>query len=208
MKYVIIDTEGNGLFDFKRPADAEGQPRLASLAMIFLGDYREMFPVERVQTFLIKPDGWVMSEGAEAVNGLSTDHLTAHGVPVRDALVAWTAAIEAGYVAVAYNAQHDLKQIRAELRRAGMPDLFERTPNICAMRALTGVCKIPKATGKGYKFPKLAEAMAHFKLPQSGAHTAAGDAHSCLMLFRKAMELGMLIRFTPTASRGSSHGHE
>ena len=36
MKYVVIDTETSGLFDFSKPADAEGQPRLASLAMVFL----------------------------------------------------------------------------------------------------------------------------------------------------------------------------
>ena len=33
MKYAVIDTETSGLFDFSKPAEAEGQPRLASLAI-------------------------------------------------------------------------------------------------------------------------------------------------------------------------------
>lgn len=34
MKYLIIDTETTGLFDFSKPADGEGQPRLAQICMI------------------------------------------------------------------------------------------------------------------------------------------------------------------------------
>jgi hypothetical protein len=38
MKYCVLDTEGTGLFDYSAPADAPMQPRMASLAMIFLDD--------------------------------------------------------------------------------------------------------------------------------------------------------------------------
>ena len=31
-KSVVIDTETSGLFDFSKPASAEGQPRMASIA--------------------------------------------------------------------------------------------------------------------------------------------------------------------------------
>lgn len=190
MKYLILDSENTGLFDYKKPADAEGQPRLASLAMIFVD---ENLAIEREQLFLVKPDGWVMPKEAEAINGLSTEYLMANGSPIRDALLAFALAIDAGYVVVAHNCQHDLKGIRAENRRAGLPDLFEQTPNICTMRGLVGTCKIPYANGRGgFKFPKLAEAMEHFKIPQDGAHTAMGDARSALALFRKGMELGVM----------------
>jgi DNA polymerase-3 subunit epsilon len=189
MRYVVIDTESTGLFDFSKPADADGQPRLASLAMIFLDD---QLAVEREQALLIKPDGWVMSKEVEAINGLSTDHLSANGVPVREALLAYTMAVEEGRAVVGFNVQYDAKMLRGELRRAALDDLFDRTPNVCVMRALTGVCRIAKASGKGYKFPKLAEAMAHFKIPQDGAHSALGDARSAMALFRKGMELGVM----------------
>lgn len=192
MKYLCIDTETNGLFDFSRPADAEGQPRLAHLCMIYAD---ESLNVERRYDKLIKPDGWVMSEEIGAINGLTTERLEAEGVPLAEVLDEYAAAILAGHVVVAHNAQYDTKVMRGELRRMGRDDLFERTGNICTMRASVGVCRIKKASGNGFKFPKLHEAMAHFKLPVESAHNATNDAEACFTLFRRMRELG--IRMEP-----------
>lgn len=188
-KYVVIDTETSGLTQNHLPADHPDQPYLASLALIFVN---ESIAVEREEQFLVKPDGWVMSAEAEAVNGLSTAHLLANGRPVSEALDAYVAAIEAGYVVVAHNAQFDCKIMRGALRRAGRDDMFERTPNICTMRGLMGVCRIPNKNGKGIKMPKLAEAMAHFKLEQPPAHTAMGDARSVYALLRMMVRIGVM----------------
>lgn len=188
MKYLIVDTESSGLFDFSKPADAEGQPRLAHLGMLFVD---ESMAIEREASLYVKPDGWVMPAEAQAVNGLSMEMLAAKGIPVVEVLAQYSAAIEEGRVVVAYNAQYDCKMLRGELRRAGMPDLFDVTQNICVMRPCTGVCKIPKANGKGYKFPKLAEALAHFKFPQEAPHTAMDDARGAYRIFRKLKELGL-----------------
>jgi len=184
--YAIIDTETSGLFDFSKPADAEGQPRLAHLAMILVdADLKE----ESVIDLLVRPDGWIMPPEAAAINHLPHELLLEKGLPIADALAAYTEVVDAGRIIVAHNAQFDLKVMRGELRRANIDDRFERTPNICVMRALTDICQIPKANGKGYKFPKLAEAMSHFGLAQHDAHSAGGDARDALELFRKLKEL-------------------
>lgn len=193
-KYAVIDTEGSGLFRYKDeagrpvPADADGQPRLAELVMIFAdADLK----IEREYQTYIKPEGWEMAAGATAVNGLTTEFLLANGVPVVEALTVYSEAILDGRVIVAHNAQHDAKQLRAELRRAGMPDLFEQTPNICTMRGLTEVCKIPPNGGRGgYKWPKLSEACVQFGFPILGDHSALNDAKACLQLLGKMIELG------------------
>lgn len=189
MKYVVIDTETSGLFDFSKPADADGQPRLASLAMVFLDE--ELIEVSRTH-ILVKPDGWEMSESVAAINGLTTEFLAEHGFPVADAIKAYADAVDEGHVVVAFNAQYDTKIMRGEMRRAGVDDRFERTPNICAMRALVDVCQVPKKTGKGFKFPKLSEACAHFEIVNEGEHSAAGDADACVALLRKLHELNRL----------------
>lgn len=189
MKYVVIDTETSGLFDFSKPADADGQPRLASLAMVFLDE--EMIETGRAH-ILVKPDGWTLGEEAASVNGLTMDLLNEQGVPVADAIAAYGEAIDSGCVVVAFNAQYDTKIMRGEMRRAGVDDRFERTPNICAMRALVDVCQVPKKTGKGFKFPKLSEACAHFEIVNEGEHSAAGDADACVALLRKLHELDRL----------------
>lgn len=192
MKIAILDTETNGLFDFTKPADAPGQPRLATLALI-LAEFKEgALYIEKMFAYMVKPDGWEMTPEATKVNGLTTEHLLQYGIPVRDVLLTYTNLIELGYILGAFNAQFDLKMMRGELRRAGMPDRFESTPNFCVMRALTNVVKIPRKTGGGYKFPKLSEACAHFGIEQNATHTAVGDADSCYRLLEELVKLGLM----------------
>lgn len=181
--YAIIDTESTGLFDFSKPADADGQPRMAEFVMI-LADAD--LNVEQEYHVLIKPDGWEMSEGATKINGLTTEHLNEHGIPVGEALTEYRSAILNGRIIVAHNAQYDTKILRGECRRAGIDDLFEQTPNICTMRALTDVCKIPPNGNRGgYKFPKLSEACVFFDMKEFGDHSALNDARACLGLLRE-----------------------
>jgi DNA polymerase III subunit epsilon len=185
--YAVIDTETSGLFDFSKPADAEGQPRLAHLGIIFVD---ETLQEESIVDLLVKPDGWTMPPDVAAINHLPQELLMEKGLPVAHVLQAYTDAVDRGRIIVCYNSQYDTKIMRGELRRAGMDDRFERTPNICVMRALTDICQIPKAKGNGFKFPKLSEAMAHFGIEQHGAHSAGGDARSALELFRVLKDAG------------------
>lgn len=188
--YIVTDTETTSLFDFKQPADADGQPRLASLTMIFVNEALE---VEKEYSVYIRPDGWEMNPDATKINGLTTEFLNEHGVPIAEALNEYSSAIDNGYIMVAHNSQFDAKAIRAELRRAGMDDRFERAPNICTMRALTDICKIPPRGNRGgYKWPSLSEACVFFHMEEFGDHTAKADAYACLALLRKLKEMGAM----------------
>lgn len=171
--YLVFDTETSGLFNFKLPADDPSQPRLASAAFIICDETGT--EIER-QKFYVKPDGWSI-DGTDAgkINGLTDAFLTENGVPVGDVLDAYTRHIEAGLIAVAFNAQFDCKMMRSELRRANRPDLFEQTRNICVMRscdayARDGLCM----TRPG--FVKLATACDFFGIVNENAHDAMADA--------------------------------
>ena len=191
-KLLVLDTEGTGLFRYADPADAEGQPRLASVGFIFVSESGE---VEREYEAMAKPDGWTMPAEAMAINGLTNELLNEKGIPVVDILNVFTAAVKEGRTVVAFNVQHDLKQIRAELRRADMPDLFTETPNICVMRPCTNICKILKnnpRTDNDFKFPKLSEALEFFGLTNDAAHTGPADARAALAIYRKLEEMGEL----------------
>lgn len=188
-KFAIIDVETNGLFDYKLPSDAEGQPRMAQFAIILWDS--DAPGVASSESHYIEPDGWEMLPGAAEVNGLSTEMLREHGVPVAHALDAYVAAIKSGHIMVAYNAQFDAKMMRAELRRAGRDDMFMQTPNICVMRPLMTVMKGQRAPGaKG--FPKLSEACAHFGIANQRQHDAMGDAHAAHDILMRLIELGAL----------------
>jgi DNA polymerase III epsilon subunit-like protein len=180
--YIVTDTEGTGLFDYKQPADAEGQPRLASLTMIYVSPALE---IERIYSKYIRPDGWKMTEGATKVNGLTDEFLNEHGIPVTEALNEYQSAIDNGRIFAAHNAQHDAKQLRAELRRAGMDDRFEHTLQLCTMRAMTDICKIPpKGNRGGYKWPALSECLLFIGETDLGDHTAENDAMGCYKVLR------------------------
>ena len=192
MKVAVIDTETNDLPDYTKPADDPCQPRLASLAIICLelgedgtaSDVREF-------TFKIKPEGWEMKPGASKVNGLTTEDLIATGEPVLGVLGAYQNIVEMGHVIAAYNAQHDCKVMRGELRRAGLDDMFERTFNVCLMRACEPL-KIKKASGKG-GWPKLSDACRHFEIPvEPDVHTAINGARCALGVLLALKKLGKL----------------
>src|SRR5690606_7243060 len=114
------------------PADDPRQPRLAHFNAVLLSEDLER---EVEIDMFVKPDGWEMPDEAGSVNGLTTQFLEENGLPVSRVLDAYEQIVEQGYILVAFNAQYDCKMMRGELRRAGRPDLFDVTPNICVMRA-------------------------------------------------------------------------
>lgn len=190
--YGIFDTEGTGLFDFKQPADAPGQPRMASLAIVYVNEALE---IEREYHVFIRPDvnDYTMTEGAQKAHGLTVEFLNEHGIPVIEALTEYQSAIDNGRIMVAHNSQFDMKQLRAELRRAGMQDRFEDSPNICTMRAMTDVCKIPpKGNRGGYKWPALSEALLFIGAENLGDHSAINDAKGALELLRYMKRNGLM----------------
>lgn len=188
-KFLILDSETSGLFDFKLPADADGQPRLAELSVITCDD--EDPGVYIATHFYVKPDGWTLSPEMEAINGLTQALLDAEGVPVAEVLQFYVDRIDEGYVIAAYNAQYDTKVMRGELRRAGIPDRFETTPNICLMRA-SGTLGVQKADGKK-GWPKLSDTYRHITGTELvGPHRAATDTEAARVVFEHLVKVNAL----------------
>lgn len=191
--YIIIDTEGSGLFQHKNPdgstraSDTPGQPRMAAFGAILVDadlNFQQQY------SSYIKPVGWKhadgsdmteMPKGAFDIHGLSYDFLMEKGIPAAEALAIFQAAIKEGRAVLGYNQQHDGRQVRAELRHAGLDDMFEQTKTCCVMRSLQGAgIKIKKLNGKG-GYPRLIDAAAHFGVsyPDDQHHDALRDALVC-----------------------------
>lgn len=212
MGYIVIDTETTGLFRHHNigpngekvtaRSDEPGQPRMAEYAHVLLDDN---FNVEAEYSQYILPINWQnedgtpmleMPQGAFDVHGLSMGFLTDIGLPVSHALDRYVAAINAGRILIGFNQQHDGRQIRAELRHVGRDDLFEQTPNICAMRSITSNYKgqVKKLNGKG-GFPRLIDAAAHFGIPyaEDKRHSALEDAKVTAQVAKCLHERGLLL---------------
>lgn len=189
--YAIIDTETNGLPNYRLPADDPGQPRLAQFAAILVdGDMNEL--VDGVRSFLVRPDGWDMHPDATAVNGLTTECLLADGVPIAAVLDAYERIIADGHDIIAFNARFDAKIMRGELRRAGRDDLFAKTRNWCAMYAAKGHGVVnPKGRNRP---PSLATCCEHFGIAiEPKPHNAIFGARACLEVVRAMRAGGVLI---------------
>jgi len=186
-QYMIADCETSGIFDFDLAADAPGQPRLAELGLIFLDS---AYQVQAKHSWLIKPEGWEMTPEAAEKTGLTTEFLKENGVPIGDALRMYQAGIEARRVVVGFNIMFDLKQMRAELRRAGMADHYMQTRSLCLMWATRGIVQAKTAAGRA-KNPKAEEACAFFGLP-APAHRALPDCESNLGMMLELVKRGAL----------------
>ena len=111
------------------------------------------------------------------MNGLTDAFLRANGVSVIEALEFYSGHVVAGLYPVAFNKLFDLKIMRGELRRAGLPDLFDITKAICAMNALDpyaaeGLCMSRPG------FVKLSVACEFFGIKLENAHDAMADAEA------------------------------
>lgn len=186
--YLIVDCETSHLFDYSKPADAPGQPRLAQLGLIHVNS---SFQIEAEHEFLIKPEGWEMSAEATEKTGLTTEYLKEHGMPITEALALYDAGIVARRVVAGFNVNFDLKMCRAELRRAAMEDRYLQTRNLCLMWSTRAIVGARDAKGN-VKIPKLEEACAFFGISQPKAHSALADAHSAYQLMLKLVNRGAL----------------
>ena len=231
MGYIVIDCETSGLFRHHNIVNGEkvtarsdepGQPRMAQYAHVLLDDN---FNVEAEYSQYVQPVGWQnedgspmleMPQGAFEVHGLTMDFLRVNGNSVHHALDRYVAAIMAGRVLIGFNQQHDGRQIRAELRHAGRDDLFERTPNICAMRSITanykgedGKCAVKKLNRKG-GHPRLIDAAAHFGIsyPDEDRHDGMRDARVTAKVAERLHEMGLLLPAEVHYSRNMPQGEQ
>lgn len=224
MGYIVIDTEGTGIFRHSETmpdgtkrtvrSDEEGQPRMAEYAHVLVDDN---FEIEETYQQYIFPIGWEISngvpmlempEGAFAANKLTFDFLREHGEPVKQVLLRYLEAVK-GRAFIGFNQQHDGRQIRGELRRAGLPDEFEQTPSICAMRSMQSAgLKIKKLNGKG-GFPRLIDAAAYFGVPgyeEEKRHQALEDAIATVTVAKHLHEMGKLLPAAVHYSKGLHQG--
>lgn len=114
MNYLSLDTEGSGVFDYTKPADAPGQPRLAAIGMILVDE--NLVETER-HGFLIRPDGWTFDDHSEAarVNGLTHERLMDEGIDVKVALRIYGDALDSRREIAG-----DLAPVEGQRRHAGV----------------------------------------------------------------------------------------
>lgn len=205
MKYLILDCETSHLFDYTKPADAPGQPRLCEIAMHFV---THDMTLERSIVSLIKPVGWTFDDAGEAaaVNGLTHARLDAEGVPATEIMREYGAAIDERRIIVSFGALYDTKVMRAELRHAGYPDRYMQTRYICLMQGCRKLVDARGASGRK-KAPNLEEACKFFGLePEPKPHQAIHGADRARQILIALHERGEMPAPTDPYEKHSKKG--
>ena len=143
--------------------------------------------VREKRSAIIKPDGWTIPTRAAKVHGITTEHATAHGIPLEAALAPFAEALEDCSVIIAHNMAFDFHVLEASFARAAMLNPLWYKERFCTMEAGTGFCNIWTEAAKYYgrpKWPTLEEL--HLQAtgkPLKGAHNALIDVLATRRVF-------------------------
>jgi DNA polymerase III epsilon subunit-like protein len=151
--------------------------------------------VEKMENLIVKPVGFRIAPGATRVHGVTEDQAQKYGRPVSDVLGRLVHDLQsfADLTIVGHKVDFDIKVVGAELSRNGFGfDIFA-LPFICTMQIGKSVCRIPRASGNGYKYPTLQELYLHlFRRHFADAHTSKADAEATARCFFELMRRGAL----------------
>jgi hypothetical protein len=162
------------------------QPHLVAISWLVACPGHE---AEIQRSHIIRPEGFTIPQAATNIHGISTEYALAVGDDLRSVLEELhTDCLRLQPIlAAAHNFAFDFGVLEAEYRHIGLTNPLANLRSICTMKTTTILCRIPRRSGRGFKWPKLQEL--HIKLfaePFPQAHQSEADV---MALFRCFGEL-------------------
>ncbi|MFA5130850.1 MAG: 3'-5' exonuclease [Patescibacteria group bacterium] len=189
--YLIFDTETTGLpKNYQAPLDDfSNWPRVVQLAWSLYdaeGNHWESY------NYIIKPDGFIISDEVAKIHRITTERALAEGVDLREALNHFISDVQKAEHLVGHNIDFDDKVVGSELLRMGLENPLLRADKICTMKKSVDVCKISNGRG-GYKWPNLTELYNYlFSTGFPEAHDALVDVKACADCFFELKRRGAI----------------
>lgn len=182
--YLIFDTETTGLpRNYNAPvSDSDNWPRCVQIAWQLHDEDGKLIANE---DFLIRPDGFNIPFDSEKVHGISTELATQNGVPLQEAIAAFTDAVRRSKFIVGQNVQFDLNIMGAEFYRLGIEDPLRAMKILDTCTEVTAqLCQIPGGRGGRFKLPTLTE-LHEFLFDETfkEAHNATADVEATTRCF-------------------------
>lgn len=151
--------------------------------------------IEKIENHIIRPDGFRIADGARMIHGVSEQQARQYGRPIKEILQRLASDLQSidELAVIGHNVDFDRKVIGSEFSRHGFNvDIF-KFPFICTMQSATSICRIPRANGSGYKYPKLQELYLHlFGGNFSDAHTSKADVEATARCYFELTRRGLL----------------
>lgn len=181
--FLIFDTETGGFPSKKLALTDPGQPPTVQIGAILCNRERVLGELNMILTV---GDRKINPFAAE-VHGMDEAFCNKYGVEPAQALLAFNALVQKADVLVCHNFAFDVQMINmmyATLAPKDAHKAFATMPYFCTMEATTEFCKLPKARGHGYKWPKLEELhRILFEEDFEGAHDAMADVKATVRCF-------------------------
>lgn len=173
MNTLVFDTETSGLPASHKAAvdDTRNWPRLVELAWVVIDD---SLSATESSTFIIKPEGFSISEEAQRIHGITMELATKDGAPLRYAMACLAEDLSNCSTIVAHNLDFDLPVVNCEFVRLRMPSSLTTKSRLCTMKSTALLCNIPGPCGP--KWPRLEELYYFlFNKRLEGSHRALND---------------------------------
>lgn len=190
---IVYDTETSGLTRTNLPAEHPEQPHLVQLGVLLLTDTgKEVCCAD----LIVKPNGYVIPDGAAKVHGITTGIAMECGVPLATVLSVFANLRAVAGEIVAYNDAFDDLVMRAAFHRHGRqpshPGPDRRTCCMTLASPIVGLPPSDRMRAAGFtknKPPNLKECYRFFF-----NRDFAGEAHSAIHDARAAAEIFFEIR--------------
>ncbi len=199
--FLVFDVETTGL-PLRNDAaltDFENWPRTVQIAWQL---HDEKGRPVKVQNFVIKPNDFDIPFNSVQVHGITTELAIKIGIPLEEAMEAFSSAIKTSKYLVGHNIQFDINVLACEYLRLQQKNLLEGMPSIDTSVETVDLCQLSGGKGGGFKYPKLEEL--HQKLFDVGfseTHNATADVEATARCFLELIRLNIFdnvrLEFTP-----------
>ena len=184
---LIFDTETSGLPKY-RSSYKEDQPWVVQVGAILSGPFK---PVGELN-MIVELNGRSISKGAQNTHHISELDCERYGVNEAVVCLAFLELAVTANILVCHNAGFDKLLMCHMLFNNGFDveaDYIWNKDTFCTMEHSTELLKLPKARGKGYKWPKLEELYRFlFNEDFDGAHDAMADTRATARCYYKLTE--------------------
>lgn len=194
---LFFDTETSGFLNKNKTYQDPTQGFILQLAAVLMDGPGNIVDDMNV---LIKPAGRSIDFYAERVHGISAERAERDGIDELDAMIMFGHLLKCKPTKICHNITFDFSFINwiALHQNDHLPDeirplFYLDLPSCCTMTGSTQFCKLPKARGYGYKWPKLEELykiLFHEDMPN--AHDAMADVNATIRCYYALKELEVL----------------